>query len=168
MVENPDSPLLDDLFERIESMDSSTFEARAGQILHGLGFNADFMKKKTKDLSGGWRMRVALARALFVRPTLLLMDEPTNHLDLGAVVWLEDYLSKYDRILVIVSHSEDFLNQVCTNIMDLNMKKELVYYTGNYDSFVKTKAELEVNQMKAYEKQQDEIEHMKKFISSCV
>ncbi|KAJ3379063.1 ATP-binding cassette sub- F member 2 [Lobulomyces angularis] len=167
MAEDPDNPLLEDLFERIEGMDASTFEARAGVILHGLGFNSDFMKKKTKDLSGGWRMRVALAKALFIKPTLLLLDEPTNHLDLGAVVWLEDYLSRYDRILLIISHSQDFMNAVCTNIIDLTPKKELVYYGGNYDIYIKTKGELEVNQMKAYEKQQTEIEHMKKFISSC-
>ncbi len=123
MSDDPDSPLLDDLFERIESLDASTFEARAGQLLHGLGFTAALMKKQTKDLSGGWRMRVALAKALFVKPTLLLLDEPTNHLDLGAVVWLEEYLKTYDRILVIISHSQDFMNTVCTNIMELTPKK---------------------------------------------
>jgi ATP-binding cassette subfamily F protein 2 len=89
-------------------------------------------------------------------------------LDLGAVVWLEEYLKTYDRILVIISHSEDFLNNVCTDIIDLNHKKELVYYKGNYDSYVKTKAELDVNQTKAYDKQQTEIKDMKKFISQCV
>ena len=167
LADDPDSPLLDDIFERIEQMDASTFEARAGQILHGLGFTASFMKKKTRDLSGGWRMRVALARALFVRPTLLLLDQPTNHLDLGAVVWLEEYLKTYDRILVIISHSQDFMNTVCTNIMELTPKKQLVYYSGNYDIYIKTKSELEVNQTKAYIKQQKEIEDMKKFIASC-
>ncbi|KAL1914323.1 uncharacterized protein VTP21DRAFT_9016 [Calcarisporiella thermophila] len=162
-----DNPLLEDIYERIEDLDPTTFETRACTLLNGLGFTPELMKKKTKDMSGGWRMRVALARALFIRPTLLLLDEPTNHLDLEACVWLEEYLRNYDRILVIVSHSQDFLNGVCTNIMHLNHQRKLVYYGGNYDTFVRTKAELETNQMKAYHKQQDEIAHIKKFIASA-
>ncbi|KAF9359248.1 hypothetical protein BGX26_012778 [Mortierella sp. AD094] len=166
-VDGAENPLLDDVYDRIEQLDPSTFETRAATLLHGLGFSKKDMLKATKDMSGGWRMRVALAKALFVKPTLLLLDEPTNHLDLEACVWLEDYLAKYDRILVLISHSQDFLNGVCTNIMNLNHKRKLVYYGGNYDTYVKTRAELEVNQMKAYYKQQDEIAHIKKFIASA-
>ncbi|KAI9018653.1 P-loop containing nucleoside triphosphate hydrolase protein [Phycomyces nitens] len=162
-----DNPLLDDIYERIEAMDPSTFEARACSLLSGLGFNTAQMKKATKDMSGGWRMRVALATALFIKPTLLLLDEPTNHLDLEACVWLEEYLKTYDRILVVVSHSQDFLNGVCTNTMNLTHKRKLVYYGGNYDMFVKIKEENEVNQAKAYDKQQEEIAHIKKFIASA-
>ncbi|KAJ3290528.1 hypothetical protein HK104_006706 [Borealophlyctis nickersoniae] len=167
LAEDPENPLLEDIYERIDAMDASTFEARAASILNGLGFSDERMNYKTKDLSGGWRMRVALARALFVKPTMLLLDEPTNHLDLGACVWLEEYLKQYDRILVVISHSQDFMNNVCTNIIELTPKKQLVYYTGNYDTYVKTKTELETNQMKAYEKQQEEIAHIKQFIASC-
>ncbi|TPX48556.1 hypothetical protein SeMB42_g01510 [Synchytrium endobioticum] len=167
MVEDPESALLDDICSRLDALDPATFETRAASILVGLGFTDKTMKKKTRDLSGGWRMRVSLARALFVRPTLLLLDQPTNHLDLGAVVWLENYLAKYDRILLMICHSQDFMNSVCTNIIHLTPEKKVFqYYTGNFDQMVKTKEELDTNQMKAFNKQQAEIEHMKKFIAS--
>jgi len=164
--DGPESPLLMDLYERMETMDPSTFSTRASLILTGLGFNKTTIQKKTKDMSGGWRMRVALAKALFVKPSLLLLDDPTAHLDLEACVWLEEYLKKWDRTLVLVSHSMDFLNGVCTNMIDMRQKK-LIYYGGNYDSYSKTRSEQEVNQMKAYQKQQDEIVHIKKFIASA-
>lgn len=163
----PESQVLLDIYDRLDELDPSTFEKRAGELLSGLGFDKKGMEKMTKDMSGGWRMRVALARALFVKPHLLLLDEPTNHLDLGACVWLEKYLSTYPKILVLVSHSQDFLNGVCTNIMHLTPKKSLQYYGGNYDAFVRTKTENEVNQMKQYVKQQEEIKHIKEFIASC-
>lgn len=161
-----DSPLLEDLYERIDSMDPSTFSSRAALILTGLGFNKVTIHKKTKDMSGGWRMRVALAKALFVRPSLLLLDDPTAHLDLEACVWLEEYLKKWDRTLVLVSHSMDFLNGVCSNMIDMRSNK-LIYYGGNYDAYIKTRSENEVNQMKSYHKQQEEIAHIKKFIASA-
>ena len=121
---------LTQIYERLEEMDAVTAEARASKILCGLGFTPDKQKKKTKEFSGGWRMRIALARALFIQPTLLLLDEPTNHLDMEAVVWLEDYLSKWKKILFFVSHSQDFMNTVCTHVIHLH-KKQLVYYSGN-------------------------------------
>jgi len=164
--DGPESPVLDEIYERTEKMDPSTFHTRASLILTGLGFNKKTITKKTKDMSGGWRMRVALARALFVRPSLLLLDEPTAHLDLEACVWLEEYLKKWESTLVLVSHSQDFLNGVCTNMIDMRMK-QLLYYGGNYDSYIKTRHEQETNQTKAYEKQQDEIKHIKKFIASA-
>jgi len=150
----------------MESMDPSTFHTRASLILTGLGFNKVTITKKTKDMSGGWRMRVGLGKALFVKPSLLLLDDPTAHLDLEACVWLEEYLKKWDRTLILVSHSMDFLNGVCTNMMDMRMKS-LLYYGGNYDTYIKTRTEQETNQTKAYEKQQEEIKHIKKFIASA-
>ena len=111
-------------------------------------------------------MRVALARALFISPSMLLLDEPTNHLDLEACVWLEDYLSRYPKILVVVSHSQDFLNGVCTRMMVMQNRK-LRYWTGNYDQYVLTRSEQDKNQVKQYEKQQEEIAHIKAFIASC-
>lgn len=165
--EGADSPLLDGIYERMDQMDVNTFEPRAAELLHGLGFDKERMKLPTKSLSGGWRMRVALAQCLFKMPTVLLLDDPTNHLDLQSVVYLEEYLKTYNRILLVVSHSQDFLNNVCTNIVHITPKRRLVYYGGNYDTFVRTKQENEVNQVKAYEKQQEEIAHIKKFIASA-
>lgn len=164
--EGPEAPALLDIYERSEAMDPSTFETRASLILTGLGFNKKTINKKTKDMSGGWKMRVGLARALFVQPSLLLLDDPTAHLDLEACVWLEEYLKKWKRTLILVSHSMDFLNGVCTNMIDMR-QKQLMYYGGNYDSYMKTRTEQETNQQKAYVKQQDEIVHIKKFIASA-
>ncbi|XP_004487070.1 ABC transporter F family member 1-like [Cicer arietinum] len=155
---------LERVYERLEAMDASTAEKRAAEILFGLGFNKQMQAKKTSDFSGGWRMRIALARALFMNPTILLLDEPTNHLDLEACVWLEENLKKFDRILVVVSHSQDFLNGVCTNIIHMQNKK-LKLYTGNYDQYVQTRAELEENQMKQYKWEQEQIASMKEYIA---
>jgi ATP-binding cassette, subfamily F, member 2 len=164
--QGPDAEQLIPIYERLDELDPNTFESRASTILCGLGFNAKTIKKKTCDMSGGWRMRVALSRALFIKPTMLLLDEPTNHLDLNACVWLEEYLSRYDKILLIVSHSQDFLDGVCTDIMVIE-QKVLKYWRGNYSMYVKTRKEQEVNQLKLYKKQQEEIKHIKQFIASC-
>lgn len=155
---------LQDIYDRLDQIDAATAERRAAHILHGLGFTREMQLKKTKDFSGGWRMRIALARALFVQPTMLLLDEPTNHLDLEACVWLEMELKNFKSILVLISHSQDFLNGVCTNIMHLHNKK-LIYYSGNFDQFVKTRAELEENQMKKYQSEQAAIADMKEYIA---
>ncbi|KAI9077133.1 hypothetical protein K1719_040955 [Acacia pycnantha] len=155
---------LERVYERLEAMDASTAEKRAAEILHGLGFNKQMQAKKTRDFSGGWRMRIALARALFMKPTILLLDEPTNHLDLEACVWLEESLKKFDRILVVVSHSQDFLNGVCTNIIHMQSKK-LKLYTGNFDQYIQTRAGLEENQMKQYRWEQEQIASMKEYIA---
>lgn len=153
-----------DVYERLDDMSADTAEARAAHILHGLGFTKEMQQQATKDFSGGWRMRIALARALYVKPHLLLLDEPTNHLDLDACVWLEEELKHYKRILVLISHSQDFLNGVCTNIVHMT-KKRLKYYTGNYEAFVRTRMELLENQMKQYNWEQDQISHMKNYIA---
>lgn len=162
--EGPEHERLMELYDRLDELDSSKAEVSAARILHGLGFTRSMQMKKTRDFSGGWRMRIALAKALFVKPSILLLDEPTNHLDLDACVWLEEELKTYKRILVMVSHSQDFLNGVCTNTIHFT-KSQLVYYGGNFDTFVKTRGELEEHQMKQYKKQQDEIAHMKDYIA---
>nr|BAK00105.1 predicted protein [Hordeum vulgare subsp. vulgare] len=162
--EGANSDRIFDIYDSLDQLEADLAAKRAGEILHGLGFNKAMQAKKTKDFSGGWRMRIALAKALFAFPTMLLLDEPTNHLDLEACVWLEEYLKKYNRILVIISHSQDFLNNVCTNIIHLSNRK-LVYYGGNYDTYVQTRAEKEENQMKQYNWEQEQISHMKEYIA---
>ncbi|XP_042475285.1 ABC transporter F family member 1-like [Macadamia integrifolia] len=155
---------LERIYERLEALDAATAEKRAAEILFGLGFDKKMQAKKTRDFSGGWRMRIALARALFMNPTILLLDEPTNHLDLEACVWLEEMLKNFERILVVISHSQDFLNGVCTNIIHMQSKK-LKLYTGNYDQYVQTRSELEENQMKQYKWEQEQIASMKEYIA---
>merc|ERR1712226_1236103 len=150
--------------ERLDEIGADTAEVKASLLLKGLGFDTAMQNKKCKDYSGGWRMRIALARALSIKPHLLLLDEPTNHLDLEACVWLEEELKTYKQILVIISHSQDFMNGVCTNIIHLD-QKTLKYYGGNYDTFIKTKEELEENQEKRYQWEQDQIAHMKNYIA---
>jgi len=162
--EGSSSERLFDIYESLDQLEADLAQKRAGVILHGLGFTKAMQAKKTKDFSGGWRMRVALAKALFALPTMLLLDEPTNHLDLEACVWLEEYLKTYNRILVLISHSQDFLNNVCTNIIHLS-NRALVYYGGNYDTYVNTRSEKEENQMKQYQWEQDQIAHMKEYIA---
>merc|ERR1719431_1893036 len=152
------------VYERLDDMGADTAEARAAHLLMGLQFDPSMQLKKCKDFSGGWRMRIALARALFLRPHLLLLDEPTNHLDLEACVWLEEELKTYKTILMIVSHSQDFLNGVCNNVMHFCDRK-LKSYGGNYDTFMKTRMEQVESQMKQYNWEQDQIAHMKNYIA---
>merc|ERR1719183_558968 len=163
----PEDSRLEAIYEKLEKIDPSTFDKRAGELLFGLGFSLTMMQRATKDMSGGWRMRVALAQALFVKPMLLVLDEPTNHLDLGACVWLEDYLAKWESILLLTSRSQDFLDGVCSKVYHLTVDKRLDLYGGNYASYEKTRQENEVNQQKRYEKEQEDIKHLKEFISSC-
>ncbi|KAL8544213.1 hypothetical protein ACS0TY_004668 [Phlomoides rotata] len=125
---------LSELYEKLQLMGSDAAEAQASKILAGLGFNKDMQARSTRSFSGGWRMRISLARALFVQPTLLLLDEPTNHLDLRAVLWLEEYLCRWKKTLVVVSHDRDFLNTVCNEIIHLHDLK-LHLYRGNFDEF---------------------------------
>jgi len=153
-----------EVYDRLDELGADTAEFKASHILKGLGFTQSMLHKQCKDFSGGWRMRVALARALFIKPHLLLMDEPTNHLDLEACVWLEEELKTYKQILVIISHSQDFMNGVCTNVIHLE-QKQLKYYGGNYDTFIRTRMELLENQEKKYQWEQDQIAHMKNYIA---
>eukprot|EP00894_Picocystis_sp_ML_P001178 jgi/Pico_ML_1/51695/g266.t1 len=125
---------LNEIYERMQELGSSTAEARASKILHGLGFTEAMQRRPTKSFSGGWRMRISLARALYIKPTLLLLDEPTNHLDLRAVLWLEEYLNRWKKTLVVVSHDREFLNSITTDIIHLH-DETLTNYRGNFVQF---------------------------------
>mmetsp|Transcript_15181 Transcript_15181/g.28539 ORF Transcript_15181/g.28539 Transcript_15181/m.28539 type:complete len:689 (-) Transcript_15181:78-2144(-) len=157
---------LEMIYEKLDNLDVNTAEARASSILFGLGFTTKMQGMMTKEFSGGWRMRIALARALFLKPEFLLLDEPTNHLDMEAVLWLEDYLSKWDKILFFVCHSQDFMNNVCTDIVRLDPTyKKLRYYSGNYDTYVQTRRDQDMVQMRQYEAEQRDIAEIKDFIA---
>jgi ATP-binding cassette, subfamily F, member 1 len=120
---------------KLNDLDSNKDEAKIRKILFGLGFSNDDQEKPFSMFSGGWRMRVALARGLYMQPHLLLLDEPTNHLDITSVIWLSDYLkNKWTKSLIIVSHDVHFINQICNKMIHIENKK-LNYYTGNYDGF---------------------------------
>ncbi|GAX81005.1 hypothetical protein CEUSTIGMA_g8440.t1 [Chlamydomonas eustigma] len=151
------------VYEQLQQIDAYGAEARAAIILAGLSFDDEMMRRATKTFSGGWRMRVALARALFVEPDLLLLDEPTNHLDLHAVLWLEEYLLKWPKTLLVVSHAREFLNAICTDIVHLHSRK-LTTYKGDYNTFMATMAERMRNARKAAEAQDVKRKHVQAFI----
>eukprot|EP00747_Dinoflagellata_sp_TGD_P041191 gnl/TRDRNA2_/TRDRNA2_141341_c1_seq1.p1 gnl/TRDRNA2_/TRDRNA2_141341_c1~~gnl/TRDRNA2_/TRDRNA2_141341_c1_seq1.p1 ORF type:complete len:570 (+),score=103.96 gnl/TRDRNA2_/TRDRNA2_141341_c1_seq1:86-1711(+) len=132
-------------------------------ILDGLGFDSEMQQRPTREFSGGWRMRVALAQALFLRPDLLLLDEPTNHLDVVAMLWLEEFLNSWDRTVVIVSHDRGFLNAVTTATIHLH-HKQLIYYNGNYDTFVKVRAEQRKRDENIAKSQNQKISHLKDYV----
>lgn len=160
---NADSKRLEKIYERLEEIDASKAESKALTLLYGLGFTEKYIKLPSRLLSGGWRMRVALAKVLFCDPDILLLDEPTNHLDLDAVLWLEDYLQKFQNTVFVVSHAREFLNSVCTDIIDLKNQK-LTYYRGNYDDYEKQKDATILRQQKEFEAQQRQISHVQSFI----
>ncbi|KAJ5067754.1 atp-binding cassette sub-family f member 3 [Anaeramoeba ignava] len=152
------------VYQRLGEIDADSAQAQAGSILKGLGFEQDMQLKTTKELSGGWRMRVSLAQAIFSNPDVLLLDEPDNFLDLPGMIWLEDYLvNKWENSLVVVSHSRGFINSISTDIIHFYNKK-LHYYKGNYDSFEKTRTEQMINQNRKFEKNKIQRKHIQSYI----
>ena len=149
--------------QRLEMINADDAIFRAKVILNGLGFKECDMTKKTKEFSGGWRMRISLAKALFVQPDLLLLDEPTNHLDMNAVMWLEDYLCAWPYTIIIVSHARDFINNVATDIIHL-INQKLYYYKGTYNDFEKAKIERAKNSSRMKESAEKKIEHLQSFV----
>ena len=140
-----------------------TLEPRAKKILAGLGFRESDHLKLARTFSGGWVMRAHLARLLVNEPALLLLDEPTNHLDLEALLWFQDYLTRYPGGLVVISHDRAFLNALCNGILELRAGT-LHRYTGNYDDYVKEKEDRKAQQAAAFKNQQREIAHLQKFV----
>ncbi|XP_074599540.1 ATP-binding cassette sub-family F member 3 isoform X2 [Brevipalpus obovatus] len=155
---------LEKIYADLIATEADKAPARAAAILHGLGFTESMQKQATKEFSGGWRMRIALARALFSRPDLLLLDEPTNMLDMKAIIWLENYLVKsWTSTLLVVSHDKQFLNIVPTNILHFHNQR-IDPYSGNYENFVKVKNEKVKNQEREYESQMEYRKHVQEFI----
>ncbi|ELU00846.1 hypothetical protein CAPTEDRAFT_171496 [Capitella teleta] len=148
------------VYDELRNINADAAEPRARRILAGLGFTKEMQERPTKHFSGGWRMRVSLARSLFLEPTLLMLDEPTNHLDLNAVIWLDNYLQDWKKTLLIVSHDQSFLDNVCTDIIHLDQQK-LFYYRGNYGIFKKMLVQKRKEQLKAYEKQEKRLKDLK-------
>lgn len=158
-----DSSALHALYERMESIDGYNAESRAARLLHGLGFATDEIGKPAREFSGGWRMRLNLARALMCRSDLLLLDEPTNHLDLPAILWLERWLKRYEGILLVISHDRDFLDQICTRIAHIE-HQGVQTYTGNYSQFEAQRAEQLAQQQALHVRQQKEIKHIQSYV----
>mmetsp|Transcript_140265 Transcript_140265/g.244230 ORF Transcript_140265/g.244230 Transcript_140265/m.244230 type:complete len:617 (+) Transcript_140265:1-1851(+) len=153
-----------EVYERLEELGSDDAETRAAVILAGLGFSAEDQARPTKEFSGGWRMRIALAQALFVRPDLLLLDEPTNHLDVHAVTWLEEFLKEWNKTVVVVSHDRSFLCE-CTTHTILCHRKRLGYYGGNYDTFLRVRAENRAHSEAIAAQQGRKVDSLKSFIA---
>jgi len=148
---------------RLDELNGYDATARAGRLLHGLGFSADTHQRAVSSFSGGWRVRLNLARALMMPSDLLLLDEPTNHLDLDAVLWLEQWLLRYPGTLLLISHDREFLDGVCTHTLHLHEGKAKLY-TGDYTAFERQRSEQLHQQQAAHEKEQAEREHLQKFI----
>jgi ATP-binding cassette subfamily F protein 3 len=148
---------------RIEELNGYDAQARAGRLLHGLGFSPETHQRPVKDFSGGWRVRLNLARALMAPSELLLLDEPTNHLDLDAVLWLEEWLRRYQGTLLVISHDREFLDGVITHTLHLNDGGAKLY-TGNYSAFERLRAEQLRQQQVAHEREQALRAHLQSFV----
>jgi len=155
---------LSHLQEEFAILDGYSLQAKAEAVLEGLGFATENLQKPLSKFSGGWRMRVMLAKLLLQHPSLLILDEPTNHLDLPSIQWIEEYLVDYDGAVLVVSHDRDFLDNIADTIVEVAQKK-LNIYTGNYSDFIEQKAERQEIQKNAYQNQQALIKQTERFIT---
>jgi ATP-binding cassette subfamily F protein 3 len=158
-----DGHQLAELHERMAAIDGYSGPARAAQLLDGLGFSYADQQRPLRSFSGGWRIRLNLARALMCPADLLLLDEPTNHLDLDATLWLEQWLQRFPGTLLIISHDRDFLDAVVDGIVSFE-QQQLRFYSGNYSAFERARGERLAQQQVQYEKQQSERAHMQDFV----
>jgi ATPase subunit of ABC transporter with duplicated ATPase domains len=149
--------------EEYEHLGGYALEAQAREVLHGLGFADDQIDGDVGALSGGWKIRVALARVLLGRPNVLLMDEPTNHLDIESIIWLEQFLKAYDGALLMTSHDREFMNRVVTKIAEID-SGEITVYSGNYDFYERERNIREANQQAAFARQQAMLAKEQRFI----
>ncbi len=152
------------LEHEFRTRDGYSIEAEVGRVLQGLGFRKEDWERQTDEFSGGWQMRLALAKLLLQKPNLLLLDEPTNHLDLEARNWLEEYLHDYPHALVLISHDRYFLDVVVNKIAEI-WNKRFWFYTGNYDKFLSQKTQRNEQLQAAYKNQRDRIEQLEVFIN---
>ncbi|MFT5610949.1 MAG: ATP-binding cassette subfamily F protein 3, partial [Polaribacter sp.] len=162
-IQDPEHPRYTKFYSRYEEIDGYSARSRAAQLLSGLGFKPQDIEKSAKEFSGGWRVRLSVAKALMCRSDLLLLDEPTNHLDLDAVLWLERWLKNYRGTLILIAHDRDFLDQLTSHTLQIEGQKARLY-KGNYSAFEKIRAEQLANQQIQFTKQQKEVAHMQDFV----
>ena len=154
----------DDAHNRFHELGGYQLDAKAKQILSGLGFREKDFDRPARELSGGWVMRAHLARLLVQEPDLLLLDEPTNHLDLEALLWFQEYLEHYPGAILVISHDREFLNHIVNSIVEIRHSK-LIRYRGNYDEFLVQREAAAQQYLAAYKNQQREIEHLMDFVN---
>jgi ATP-binding cassette subfamily F protein 3 len=151
------------LQERFDALDGYTIQSKAEEILEGIGFATKDLERPLREFSGGWRMRVMLAKLLLEKPSLLMLDEPTNHLDLPSILWVENYLKSYEGAVIVVSHDRHFINNTVNTIVEVTQQK-LNYYAGNYDFYLAEKELRNEIHKNAFENQQQKIKQTEKFI----
>ncbi|MTI21353.1 ABC transporter ATP-binding protein [Fulvivirga sp. RKSG066] len=152
------------LQEKFERLEGYSMQAKAEEILEGIGFKTEDLQRPLREFSGGWRMRVMLAKLLLEQPSLLMLDEPTNHLDLPSIEWVENYLRNYEGAVIVVSHDREFLNNTITSIVEV-ANRNLTAYEGNYDFYLQEKELRSEIQQNAYENQQQKIKQTEQFIN---
>ncbi len=149
---------------QLHTRDGYSIESQVGTVLDGLGFRKEEWEKRTEEFSGGWQMRIALAKLLLQKPNLLLLDEPTNHLDLEARNWLEQYLTNYPNAFVLISHDRYFLDVTVSRTVEI-WNKKVFFYSGNYDKYIVQKTERREQLEAAYKNQRERIEQLESFIN---